>query len=373
MSVVINTNTAATIAANNLADANRMLQRSLNRLSSGSKIITAADDAGGVAVAARLSGAAVRTQGAIANISSALSFLQQQDSALKTGSKLVQRMNELQMLYRDATKSGPDKDLYETEFLKLRDQYKSAVKDASFNGISMMNDPGELSITINESLTQYKLAKLTADVTDSSGWAISDGGNFAKAVGTAGMTKITANGNLILKVGSLSDVTVALAQNDTMSTVVQKINNSGAAVSASVTVDGYLSLTGKNQGDSIIVQAASDNSVTTDLGLTEYDSAHAAATTYSAGNQTDHSFAEIQSLAKARAKNGADQNVLEYYSELAAASKANFDSAVSRIMDIDVAQESTQLARWNTLVQAGTAMIAQANGSTLSALTLLKG
>lgn len=64
---------------------------------------------------------------------------------------------------------------------------------------------------------------------------------------------------------------------------------------------------------------------------------------------------------------------MQYYSELATATKTNFESAVSRIMDVDVAQESTQLARWNTLVQAGTAMMAQANGSTLSALSLLKG
>jgi len=45
---------------------------------------------------------------------------------------------------------------------------------------------------------------------------------------------------------------------------------------------------------------------------------------------------------------------------------------VSRIVDVDVAAESTQLARWSTLVQAGTAMIAQANGSTQAALTLLR-
>ena len=50
MSVVINTNSAATIASNNLSASNAMLQRSLNRLSSGSKIVNASDDAGGVAV-----------------------------------------------------------------------------------------------------------------------------------------------------------------------------------------------------------------------------------------------------------------------------------------------------------------------------------
>ena len=61
MSVVINTNTAATIASHNLSASNAMLQRSLNRLSSGSKIVNASDDAGGVAAAARLSAAAKRT------------------------------------------------------------------------------------------------------------------------------------------------------------------------------------------------------------------------------------------------------------------------------------------------------------------------
>ena len=73
-----------------------------------------------------------------------------------------------------------------------------------------------------------------------------------------------------------------------------------------------------------------------------------------------------------RAENGAKQSVLGFYGELNSATKANYESAVSRIMDVDVAEESTQLARWNTLIQAGTAMLAQANGATQNALTLLR-
>ena len=75
MSVVINTNFSATIAANNLAASNDMLQKSLNRLSSGSKIVNPADDAGGLAVSMKLS-AAARRQGAVAiNIGNSVSFL----------------------------------------------------------------------------------------------------------------------------------------------------------------------------------------------------------------------------------------------------------------------------------------------------------
>jgi flagellin len=80
----------------------------------------------------------------------------------------------------------------------------------------------------------------------------------------------------------------------------------------------------------------------------------------------------IQNLASLRATNGATQSNLGFQLELQSAAKINQESAVSRIMDVDVAEESTKLARWNTLVQAGTSMIAQANGSTQSALQLLR-
>jgi flagellin len=80
----------------------------------------------------------------------------------------------------------------------------------------------------------------------------------------------------------------------------------------------------------------------------------------------------IDTVAAMRAENGAKQSILGFYDELTTATKTNYESAVSRIVDVDVAAESTQLARWSTLVQAGTAMIAQANGSTQAALTLLR-
>ena len=69
MPVIISTNSAATIASNNLSASNAMLQKSLNRLSSGSKIVNASDDAGGVAVASRLTAAAKRSGVVAGNIS----------------------------------------------------------------------------------------------------------------------------------------------------------------------------------------------------------------------------------------------------------------------------------------------------------------
>jgi flagellin len=371
MPVVINTNSAATIASNNLSASNAMLQKSLNRLSSGSRIVNASDDAGGIAVAQRLTAASKRAGVAAGNISSGLSFLQQQDAVFKTGAKIMERMNELQGLYRDTTKSSDDKALYTVEFDKLKTQFVTAVRDAKYNTLDLAKAPAALAITVDENNAKYTLNDPADQIADSSGYAITDGGNFATVTGTSTLnnTAGASAGNFILKVGTRSDVTIVLAADELMSSVITKINASGAAVNASLSINGRLTLTAKNEGESIILKDATTAAIATALGFTKHDT-NAIAT--AGGGTTNNSLLQIQKIAEARAKNGADQNVLGYYAELATASKMNLESSVSRIMDVDVAAESTQLARWNTLVQAGTAMVAQANGSTQSALALLK-
>ena len=269
MSVIINTNTAASIASNNLSASNAMLQKSLNRLSSGSKIVNASDDAGGVAVAARLSAAAKRTGVVSANIGNALSFLQQQDSALKTVGKVLERMSELQALYSDSTKATADTALYSTEFTALKASLVAMTDDkVNTKDIFVSSD---CTVSINETLA-------------SSGDVVSFGAaNLAGAIGAAGV-------NL---------------------------------------------------------------SIDTAAGITSMSTA-------------------IQAVAALRSDNGVDQSNLGFQLELQSAAKINQESAISRIMDVDVAEESTRLARYNTLVQAGTSMIAQANGSAQSALQLLR-
>jgi flagellin len=79
----------------------------------------------------------------------------------------------------------------------------------------------------------------------------------------------------------------------------------------------------------------------------------------------------INTLASDRATVGANQAALNMYQEQLGVSKDNLSAAASRIKDVNVADESTNFARYNILVQAGTAMLAQANASPQSALRLL--
>ena len=81
--------------------------------------------------------------------------------------------------------------------------------------------------------------------------------------------------------------------------------------------------------------------------------------------------AAIQDVATERASLGASQSRLELAASTLMIEFENLEAAISRIRDVDVASESTQLAKYNILVQSGTAMLAQANQSAQSAMRLL--
>ncbi len=80
----------------------------------------------------------------------------------------------------------------------------------------------------------------------------------------------------------------------------------------------------------------------------------------------------IQELATLRATNGAQSSRLQYALDSLSTNRTNLEAANSRIFDVDVAQETTRLARNNILVQSGAAMLAQANASSQIALKLLQ-
>jgi flagellin len=79
----------------------------------------------------------------------------------------------------------------------------------------------------------------------------------------------------------------------------------------------------------------------------------------------------LENVATSRAQNGAESSRLNFAGDLLVNNRTNLEAANSRIIDVDVAQESTQLARYSILVQSGTAMLAQANASSQVALRLL--
>ena len=149
--ISLNTNTASMAAAYNLSSTNVNLQRSLNRLSSGSRINSSMDDAGGLAVSMKLSASIRRTEATQANVNNALSYLETQDGVLKTAEKVVSRMSELIQLGADVTKSSTDTALYKTEYQSLQSQLGSMLGE-QFNGINLFTTGGVNVDVVNASL-----------------------------------------------------------------------------------------------------------------------------------------------------------------------------------------------------------------------------
>jgi flagellin len=287
MSIVINTNTAASLASYNLSNTNVNLQRSLQRLSSGSRINSSFDDAGGLAVSMKLSASIRRTEATQANVGNAISLLQTQDGVLKSADKVLSRMSELATLAQDVTKSSTDLSLYSTELDQLKGQLNLMLSE-KFNGISLFSTGASASadgIDMNTSST---------------------------------LTVVTSHDG---------DQTVGITQAD-LSQIAYDITTG----------------------------------TTTKMDITSTTGALAAVDTIQTA---------IQDLAELRANNGAEQSRLTFAADMLSVNKINLESANSRIIDVDVASESSQLARFNILQQAGTAMLAQANQSSQSILRLI--
>ena len=145
--MVINTNVEAQRTADNLMASQRSLQRSLSRLSSGSKIINASDDAAGLAVSSRLESQLRRMESVRNNLGNAMSLTQTQDGFIKNIDHALTRMSELAMLAQDSTKQSDDLALYNEEFQQLMD-YVLATRDKDFNGVKLF-DGTVLNVTID--------------------------------------------------------------------------------------------------------------------------------------------------------------------------------------------------------------------------------
>ncbi len=289
---VINTNIQAMVAARNLNASQEMLGRSLNRLSSGSKIVNPSDDAAGLAVSEKLDAQSRRVRAATTNVQNAVSYVQTADGFMGGMTKILSRMSELAILAKDVTKNSSDVDLYQKEFTALQDQLRSTI-----------------------------------------------GGPKSEIGGTADIDTPLGAFNSITLFGSGAGLTVTIGQ--------------------AVGQDMIIPASNLRDGDMLAI-INQDNAGAYSLKTTDADAI---------GKITS----AIQDIAAERATLGASQSRLELAATTLQVEDENLASAISRIRDVDVAQESTQYAKFNILVQSGTAMLAQANQSPQSVLKLLQG
>jgi flagellin len=327
MALTINTNTASSTASYYLSKNNTALQKSLTRLSSGSRINKPADDAGGLAVSMKLNASINRMKGVNNNVQNAVSFLEVQDGVLEGSASILSRMGELKALSQDVLKNDSDIANYNAEFKNLQVQLYQMSQE-TFNGVSLF-------ATTNTATGGTSTVFGGTDQQDNtvSIYTTERGGGGPKvSINKASMlSAITFDANAVAGADRTNSVAWATTG------LTGKFVSEGAAYSADFSFASVTSTNAKELGD---------------IGTSFFTKA-------------------LENIATLRAENGGSTSRLNFALEHVSRSQANLEAANGRIVDTDIAAESTQLAKYNILVQASASMLAQANVTPQTALMLL--
>jgi flagellin len=258
-----------------------------------------------------------RLSGAYNNVQNGISFLEVQDGMLAAAGRIVDRMIELKGMSQDMMKNEFDNSTYNNEFQELQVQLYD-MSQQTFNGVSLFaqfaNGGGD--------------GVFHAIPTNASRGFDNTVSIFVSADGSTG-AKVSIGKALLLSA-------LTIDESDLKSSIYANRDNTGAS--------GVFSFASTNLSEAMDLDAIS-------VGVF---------------NQA------LENIAALRARNGGTMSRLSFASENISTQKSNMQAALGRIVDVDVAEESTRLARNNVLVQASAAMLAQANTNPEIALMLIR-
>ncbi len=148
MSLSINTNIESLIAQRNLNNTQGGLSMSMERLTSGLRINSAADDVAGYAANQRLQGQVNGVAQAQQNTQDAVSLVQTAQGALNDVEQMLQRMRELAVQYANGTNSESDKEAIEAEATQLEKEIERVGETTKFNGVELLNTKEEITFQV---------------------------------------------------------------------------------------------------------------------------------------------------------------------------------------------------------------------------------
>jgi flagellin len=309
MPLSINTNHAAVRASANLAMNNELLMKSMQRLASGKRIIDTSDDAGGLAVAMKLNSSIEKLKGVSSNIKNSISFLDVQDGIIQGAAGILERMSELKSLSQDVLKNSADINTYNTEFKNLQVQLYQMSKE-KFNGISLF---------------------------------------ATTTTATGSVQAVYGNDN------SSTDNTITIFTTEGGSSG-PKVSVHKAVLLSAITFDENRVSINKYYGASGTKTLAATSSANAKV-LDDFT--------------TSFFTQAIENVASLRAQNGGSMSRLDFAMSNLDRTRANLEASYGQIMDVDIAEESTKLAKYQILVQASASMLAQANMMPNAAMILL--
>jgi flagellin len=347
MSLYISTNTSAAKANYYLGINNDRLQKSIRNLASGTRLSSPVEDPGSLAVSMKLNASINRLSGAMSNVQNGVSFLEVQDGILDTVGKIIDRMSELKGLAsQDPMKNELDRNTYNNEFKDLQMQLYD-ISQMTFNGVSLFSNytsEGSKEVLyngMNQSLLRDHTVSIFTSENGSSGSKVSLHKSMLQSALTISMTlSLSGSGGENNFFGSWNSVVTRQLEGTNRSAVADYNN---AAISETNN-KAWVTLASPSLASTINLDQISVGVITKVL----------------------------ENISYLRAQNGGSGSRLNFAYGSLAQQKTNMRAAYGRIVDVDIAAESTRLAKYNVLSQGAAAMIAQANQMPEIALILLR-
>ena len=150
MALNIISNYAANVAHRNLSASDEMATRSLSKLSSGTRVVSARDDAASMAIGARLNATTQALKTATVNVGQANSMLQIADGGMATIDDILVRMKTLAVQSSSGNLSDTERGFLNDEFTELRDEIDRIASSTNFNGIQLLGDGGDVAIEFGD-------------------------------------------------------------------------------------------------------------------------------------------------------------------------------------------------------------------------------
>jgi flagellin len=376
MSMVIGTNVASITAQRHLETSRADMETSMERLASGKRINSAMDDAAGLAIAGRMSAQVEGLSMAVKNANDGVSMLQTAEGGLEETTDILLRMRELAVQSSSDTYNATDRAALDNEFDALKAEITRISDRTDFNGTSVLNSTATVDIQVG------------ADTGDTISFTFKDidaaniGGTPGETAAAATTAAITYTQTLSTTVGAGQEATYEINGN----TYTQEyVPGAGSAADQSKATLDALGVK-ISAGESNISGAVSNGAGTVltftqavtdinNLGVAKMEdplTSDDISTKAGAVNAIDSIDSALLEVATYRGELGATSNRLTHTVDNLMNRIENTSSARSQIEDTDFASESASLAKSQVLQQAGTAMLAQANASGQSVMSLLK-
>ncbi|MBC07802.1 flagellin [Thalassospira sp.] len=212
MALNIISNYAANVAHRNLTASDTMATRSLAKLSSGTRVVSARDDAASMAIGARLNATTESLKTATVNVNQANSMLQIADGGMATIDNILVRMKTLAVQASSGNLSDTERGFLNDEFVQLRNEIDRIASSTNFNGIQLLGDGGDVALEFGDLASGAGGAALVP-ATGFDGFAITDNNYWATDANSNTVTDNNftveinelASGQIIMTVSSTID------------------------------------------------------------------------------------------------------------------------------------------------------------------------